>query len=72
MTFSTPKISVTPDAIRNSSMPMIMPLVSWVTTHDAVPSAAHQGFEIHGDSQIFLPAPSLLSRHMAEGWTTVP
>src|SRR5882757_426961 len=37
MTLSTPKINVTPEAIRNSSMPMIMPLVSWVTTHDPVP-----------------------------------
>src|ERR1700733_3082066 len=34
--FNTPKISVTPAATRNSSMPTISPLVVWVTTQAGV------------------------------------
>src|SRR5665213_3260738 len=53
--FSTPKISVTPAATRNSNIPTISPLVAWVTTQaDVVRQAPSASRSIDSDVLLLL------------------
>ena len=61
------KISVTPDAIRNSSMPMIMPLVSWVTTHDVVPTQRINASRSTGTPRYYCPPHRSFPPHDGKG-----